>query len=182
MVNIDLAYPMGRFHMPDTVSDAEREGFVGLIEGTPEALRHAIQGLDDQQLDTPYRPGGWTIRQVVHHLPDSHLNAYIRFKLALTEEQPTIRPYDEALWAQTPEARSGPIHLSVDLLTSLHARWIAAIRPLPASAFDRTFRHPDLGVMSLNQQLALYAWHGPHHVAHITALIARSGWKPLQDA
>lgn len=180
MINIDLAYPMGRFRMPEAVSDAEREAFVGLIEGTPQALREALQGLDEAQLDTPYRPGGWTIRQVVHHLPDSHMNAYIRFKLALTEEQPTILPYDEALWAQTPEARSGPIDLSVDLLASLHARWIAAIRPLPASAFDRSFRHPDLGVMSLNQQLALYAWHGPHHVAHITALIERSGWKPLR--
>jgi len=182
MVDADLAYPIGRFQMPDRINDSTRETFVNLIETTPIALRNAVQGLDDQQLDTPYRPGGWTIRQVVHHLPDSHMNAYIRFKLALTEQQPTIRPYDEALWAQISDALSGPVQLSVDLLTCLHARWIISIRSLPASAFDRTFKHPDLGVMSLNQQLALYAWHGPHHVAHITNLVARSGWNPNQGA
>ena len=173
MSEIDLAYPIGRFQTPGAIDALARETFVAEIEAAPMALRNAVKGLNNRQLDTPYRPGGWSVRQVVHHLPDSHLNAYVRFKLALTEQEPTIRPYDEALWAQLPEAMTGPIHLSLDLFECLHARWLACIRALPSGSFNRTFRHPALGVMSLDQQLALYAWHGRHHVAHITSLVRR---------
>ncbi len=176
MADTDLAYPIGRFRAPAVIDTATRAGFVGQIEAAPRALRAAVEGLADWQLDTRYRPGGWTVRQVVHHLPDSHLNAYVRFKLALTEDEPTIRTYEEALWAELPEASAGPIRLSLDLLESLHARWLACIRAIPSPSFERTFRHPELGVMSLDRLLALYAWHGRHHIAHITSLAAREGW------
>jgi uncharacterized damage-inducible protein DinB len=177
MSEIDLAYPIGRFQPPEIFDASTRKTFVAQIEAVPGELQTAVEGLDDRRLDTPYRPGGWTVRQVVHHLPDSHMNAYVRFKLALTEQEPTIRPYDEAAWARVPEAESGPIGLSLDLLEALHARWVASIRALPATAFERTFRHPELGVMSLDRLLALYAWHGRHHVAHITSLAARERWR-----
>ncbi len=172
----DLAYPIGRFLAPDAVDASARGGFVEQIAALPSALRRAVEGLDRRRLDTRYRPGGWTVRQVVHHLPDSHLNAYVRFKLALTEEEPTIRPYDEAAWAELPDAVAGPIHLSLELLESIHARWLNCIRALPADSFARTFHHPALGVMSLDHQLALYAWHGRHHLAQVTSLAAREGW------
>ena len=173
---IDPIYPIGKHETPRTVSAAEQAVLVEQIAAVPARLRAAVERLSPSQLDTPYRPGGWTVRQVVHHIPDSHVNAYVRFKLAATEDEPTIRPYDEALWAELPEAKTGPIDLSLALLDALHERWVAAIRALPAASFERTFRHPDLGVMSLNQQLALYAWHGRHHTAQITALAARAGW------
>ena len=176
-MNPDLSYPLGRFEMPKSVDVAMRSGHVAAIESTPRSLRDAIAGLDARQLDTPYRPGGWTVRQVVHHLPDSHMNAYVRFRLALTEDAPTIRPYDESLWARLPDAKTGDVEMSLKLLEAVHARWLACIRALPAEVFDRTYRHPEMGVVSLDQQLALYAWHGRHHVAHITALARRSGWR-----
>lgn len=176
MSDVGLAYPIGRFEAPAAIDRAAREVLVSQIAAAPGLLRKAVGGLDERQLETPYRPGGWTVRQVVHHLPDSHVNAYVRFKLALTEDEPTIRPYDEALWAKLPEASSGPVSLSLDLLDALHGRWVACLRALPAAAFERTFRHPELGVMSLDVQLALYAWHGRHHVAHITTLASREGW------
>jgi uncharacterized damage-inducible protein DinB len=175
-MNDDLRYPVGPYRKAANISAVEREGFVGEIAGTPGKLREAVRGLTDSQLDTPYREGGWTVRQVVHHLPDSHLNAYVRFKLALTEPDPLIRTYEESLWADLPEARSAPIKVSVDLLDALHARWVAGIRSLPASSFERRYRHPEMGLMSLNEQLAHYAWHGRHHVGHITALRRRMGW------
>jgi uncharacterized damage-inducible protein DinB len=176
MTEIDLAYPIGRFQRPPHIDDALREGFISEIAGAPAALSNAVRGLTDDRLDAPYRPNGWTIRQVVHHLPDSHMNAYVRFKLALTESEPTIRPYDEALWAKLPDAAAGPIGLSLSLLVCVHDRWLACIRELPAAAFGRTFHHPESGTMSLNEQLAFYAWHGKHHTAHITSLIERMGW------
>jgi len=176
MSSPDLSYPIGKFVTPDRVDASDRERHVRALTAAPALLRAAVEGLSDRQLDTPYRPGGWTVRQVVHHLPDSHMNAYVRFKLALTEEEPTIRPYEEALWARLPEATAGPPALSLGLLDALHARWLACIRELPADSFSRTFRHPALGLMSLDQQLALYAWHGMHHIAHITSLSAREGW------
>ncbi len=176
MSDTDLAYPIGRFQAPGVFTASLRDEFVAQIEAAPSALRHAVEGLDDRQLDTPYRPGGWSVRQVVHHLPDSHVNAYVRFKLALTEDEPAIRTYEEALWAQLPEAIGGPVHYSLDLIEALHARWLACIRALAAASFERTFRHPVLGAMSLDHQLALYAWHGRHHVAHITTLAMREGW------
>lgn len=176
MGDVDLAYPIGKFEWPGHVDASARESFVREIAIAPAVLRRTVERLTDRQLDTRYRPGGWTVRQVVHHLPDSHVNAYVRFKLALTESEPTIRTYDEAQWARIPEAEKGPIALSLALLDALHERWVASIRSLAPQSFERTFRHPDLGVMSLNQQLAHYAWHGRHHIAHITSLAAREGW------
>ncbi|HVP39432.1 MAG TPA: putative metal-dependent hydrolase [Candidatus Saccharimonadales bacterium] len=173
----DLAYPIGRFEAPARIGPAEREGYVAQIAAVPADLRRAVEHRSDRQLDTPYRPGGWSVRQVVHHLPDSHLNAYLRLKLALTEAEPTVRPYDEARWAALPEAHKGPIAMSLDLLDSLHQRWVACLRSLPPEAFARTLRHPEDGLMSVDQLLAKYAWHGRHHLAHITSLAAREGWQ-----
>lgn len=147
------------------------------IERAPSQIGAAIDGLSGEQLDTPYRPGGWTVRQVVHHVPDSHMNAFIRFKLALTEENPTIKPYDEAAWAQLADARETPIETSMTLLTSLHERWVGLLRSLTPTDFRRTLNHPDWDApLSLDTMLALYAWHGRHHTAHITNLRQRMGW------
>src|SRR5690242_14378783 len=153
----DLRYPIGRFKPVSTLTPAERAACVAQIGAAPDGLRRAVAGLDDGQLDTPYRPGGWTVRQVVHHIPDSHLNAYTRFKLALTEDDPTIRPYHEDRWAELPEARTAPIQTSLDLLAALHERWVLALRALPPEPFARTLRHPESGAMSLDTLLALYA-------------------------
>jgi hypothetical protein len=140
-------------------------------------MRRAVAGLDAAQLDTPYRDGGWTVRQVVHHVPDSHMNAYIRHKLAATEEQPTIRPYEEAIWAELPEAKAAEIELSLAILDALHARWDRFLRALPDAAFARTFIHPALpSPVSLDESVAMYAWHSRHHVGHIDALRRRQGW------
>jgi hypothetical protein len=177
VINEDLRYPVGVYRKPASIGPAEREGFIGEIAETPGRLREAVRGLTDAQLDTVYREGGWTVRQVVHHLPDSHMNAYIRFKLALTEEDPLIRTYEESLWAGLPEARSAPVEMSLALLDAVHARWVEAIRTLPAASFERRYRHPDHGLTSLNEQLADYAWHGRNHVAQITALRRRMGWR-----
>lgn len=174
---MDLRYPIGEFKKPKSVSPAERERFIQEIASAPSQLRDAIRGLNQSQLDTPYRDGGWTVRQVAHHLPDSHMNAYVRFKLAVTEDAPTIKPYQEALWAEVPEAKTAPIEMSLDLLDALHARWIAALRAVPAETFDRAYLHPEMGPTTLNQQLALYAWHGRHHVAQIVGLCERMGWR-----
>lgn len=172
----DLRYPVGKFKFPESVSLAERLQFVGEIAATPEQLRSAIQGLSDQQLDTPYRPSGWTVRQVVHHVPDSHLNSYVRFRWALTEDEPAIKTYHEDRWAELPDARTAPVEVSLRLLECLHARWVGLLRSLTDQDWKRTFRHPDLGLISLEKNAALYAWHGRHHVAHITALRKRMGW------
>ncbi len=177
MFAADPAYPIGRFVAPSSLDAASRAELIDDLARAPALLREAVLGLDDRQLDTPYRGGGWTVRQVVHHVPDSHLNAYVRFKLALTEEEPTIRTYEEGLWAELPEARRGPVALSLDLLEALHARWVAALRPLDAASFSRTFRHPVLGPMTIDRQLALYAWHGRHHVAQVTSLTSREHWR-----
>ena len=172
----DPRYPIGRFAVPTDITDAERAAFVDQIAALPREIRQAVDGLDDSQLDTPYRDGGWTIRQVVHHVPDSHLNAYTRFKLALTEPTPTIKTYEEARWAELPEARSAPIAVSLALLEALHERWVLLLRVLAPGQFTRSFRHPEVGLMTLNQQVALYAWHGRHHLAHIQSLRTRMGW------
>ena len=173
----DLRYPIGRFQPVTSLAPAERATCIEQIAAAPEGLRRAVQGLEDRQLDTPYRPGGWTVRQVVHHVPDSHLNAYTRFKLACTEESPAIKTYDEARWAELAEARTAPIDVSLDLLTLLHRRWVLFLRTLGPADFGRTVRHPDWGAPTVDFLLAQYAWHGRHHTAHITSLRDRMGWE-----
>ncbi len=172
----DLRFPIGKFTAPSSPGKDERARLIGQIREAPVRLRDAVTGLGESELDTPYRPGGWTVRQVVHHLPDSHLNAYLRFRLALTEEQPTIKPYDEARWAELADARGGPPEASLGLLAALHVRWVALLDSLEAAQWARAYRHPDMGLVSLETALALYAWHGRHHVAHVTRLRERSGW------
>ena len=173
----DLRYPVGKFNWDVPVSEAEYPKLIAQIAETPDALRLAVARLSPNQLETPYRPGGWRVKQLVHHIPDSHLNAYTRFKLALTEVEPTIKPYDEAAWAELPDSKEVPIDVSLDLLASLHARWVALLRSMDAADFGRTLRHPEHNrVLTLGQMLGLYAWHGRHHVAHITALRKREGW------
>ncbi len=174
---VDLRYPVGPFKFDGDVSPRTREQRIAEIAAAPGHLRQAVAGLTPMQLDTPYRPGGWTVRQVVHHVPDSHLNAYTRIKLALTEEEPTIRPYEEARWAELPDARTGPIEPSLALLESLHQRWLLLLRQLRPSDFERLFRHPEHNrVLAVDEAVALYAWHGRHHVAHISSLRQRMGW------
>ena len=141
-----------------------------------QAVTDALADITDEELDRPAPDGGWTARDVAHHLPDSHLNAYVRFKLAITEDAPTIKPYDEAAWAELPDVRSVPIQASLDLLARLHERWVAFLSALSERDWTRTFRHPELGIVPLEKNLALYAWHGRHHVAHVTALRERMGW------
>jgi len=177
MDNPDLRYPVGKFRFPDSVSHEQRDKFVDEIAQAPALLGSAVEGLSDLQLDTPYRPGGWTVRQVVHHVPDSHLNSYTRFRLALTEEEPVIKPYHEDRWAELPDARTAPVEASLRLLECLHSRWVGLLRSLSEGQWKRTFRHPDLGLISLEQNAALYAWHGRHHVAHIVNLRQRMAWK-----
>ena len=172
----DLRYPIGKFTYGGHLSEDQKRAFLDDIAQTPEHLGVAVEGLSETQLDTPYRPGGWTVRQVVHHVPDSHLNSYVRFKLALTEDEPTIKPYAEDRWAQLADTRVTPVEVSLTLLESLHDRWVRLLRSLTPEEWKRTFRHPDLGPMNLEKTLALYAWHGRHHVAHITALREKSGW------
>jgi DinB superfamily len=172
----DLRYPIGKARMEARLDDAQRREMIDQIDETPARLRAAVAGLAPEQLDTPYRPGGWTVRQLVHHVPDSHLNAYVRCKLALTEQEPAIKTYEEARWAELPDTRAVPIEISLVLLESLHRRWVALLRALPAADFERTLRHPDLGVINLNQLLGMYSWHGRHHTAHVTALRERMGW------
>jgi uncharacterized damage-inducible protein DinB len=153
-----------------------RRELIDQIEEAPSRLRAAVSGLSPEQLDTPYRPGGWTVRQLVHHVPDSHLNAYIRCKLALTEQEPAVKTYEEALWAELPDTRAVPIEVSLVLLENLHRRWVTLLRSLSAADFERTLRHPELGVINLNQLLGMYSWHGRHHPAHVEALRERMGW------
>jgi DinB superfamily len=176
MDDIDLRFPVGQFKLPESVTAAERAAFVEQIAETPANLRAAVRGLTDSQLDTAYRPGGWTVRQVIHHVPDSHLNSYTRFRLALTEEEPTIKPYREDQWAELPDARAMPVEVSLQLLESLHTRWVTLLRSLSDEQWKRAFRHPERGVVTLEQNAAMYAWHGRHHAAHITGLRERRGW------
>ena len=171
----DLRYPIGKFSYAGPLTEDQRQAFLDQIAGTPANLRAAVSRLSDAQLDTPYRSGGWTVRQVVHHLPDSHMNSYVRFKLALTEEEPTIKTYAEDRWAELGDVAT-PIETSLCLLDCLHQRWLKLLRSLTAEQWKRTFRHPEMGVVTLEKALAIYAWHGRHHVAHITSLRERGGW------
>jgi uncharacterized damage-inducible protein DinB len=174
----DIRYPIGPFRMEEErLTDEKRELLTAQIAEAPARLREAVHGLSPDQLDTPYRPGGWTVRQVAHHLPDSHVNAYVRFKLALTEEEPAIQTYEEAEWAKLADARQMPVEVSLALLDSLHQRWVVFLRSLSPGDFARTVRHPGWGRVSVDWLLAQYAWHGRHHVAHITSLRQRQGWQ-----
>jgi hypothetical protein len=172
----DPRFPLGKFHFDASPDAHQREQQIREIEQAPAAMRAAVQGLSGQQMNTPYRDGGWTVLQVVHHVPESHMNAYIRFKLALTEDEPTIKPYMEDRWAQLPDNESTPAEVSLLLLDTLHDRFARVLRGMKPEEWKRTFHHPELGVVSLERNLGLYAWHGRHHVAHITELRKRMGW------
>ena len=172
----DLRYPVGRFQWPKALEPAQRRAAIDTIAENPIKLRSAVADLTDSQLDTPYRPDGWTVRQVVHHVPDAHLNAYTRFKLALTEVTPTIKPYDEAAWARLEDSKTTPAATSLALLDAVHDRWTRVLRAMAPSDFSRTLNHPQHGILNLDQMLALYEWHGRHHVAHVTGLRERNGW------
>jgi uncharacterized damage-inducible protein DinB len=171
-----LQYPIGRSAWYIDRGSKNRDEWLQAIDDTPGEVRRAVSGLTEEQLDTPYRPAGWTVRQVVHHYADDHLNSYVRFKLALTEEGPAIKLYEEALWAELPDARLGSIEPSLSLLAALHQRWVQSWRALAPSDWLRTFHHPKRGSVSLEQLAALYAWHGKHHVAQVLALRQRNGW------
>ncbi len=173
---MDLRYPIGKFQRPDSVTPDLRKEWIDTLDAAPDRFQAAVRGLTDEQLDTPYRPDGWTVRQVCHHVADSHMNSFLRFRLALTEDEPLVKTYDEAKWALLPDARL-PVEPSLCLLGCLHHRMVVMLRALSDADFARTFRHPALGVLDLNTNLALYAWHSRHHEAHITSLRARMGWK-----
>jgi uncharacterized damage-inducible protein DinB len=172
----DLRYPIGKWQRQETIDAATRAALIDAIAAAPAALAAAVRDLSEAQLDTPYREGGWTPRQIVHHLADSHMNAYVRMKLAATEENPTIKPYLEGAWARLPDAMDADVTASLGLLDALHARWVAFARALRPADFERTLLHPERGPMTIDRSLALYAWHGPHHVAHITGLRRERGW------
>lgn len=173
---MDPRYPIGKYEMPAKVTPELRARAILEIASAPDRVRAAVRGLNDAQLDTPYREGGWTVRQVVHHLPDSHMNAYIRWRLALTETEPTIKPYEESAWAKLEDAAHAPIEVSLRLLEPLHERWVRLLHSVKPDEFARTFRHPEHGVRTLDWMLFLYAWHGKHHTAHITELRKRKSW------
>jgi len=173
----DLSYPIGRFAYAGDSTGEQRRAFIDRIEQAPARLRAAVAGLTPEQLDTAYRPGGWTVRQVVHHVPDSHMNSYCRFRLALTEDTPSVKGYEQERWAELCDARTAPIDMSLALLEALHGRWVVLLRAMTPADFARTFMHSELGPVTLDRNLALYTWHGEHHVAHITSLRSRMAWK-----
>lgn len=173
----DARYPIGRFaSVGRPLTTGERTAHLETLEAHPARMRAAVAGLTDDQLDTPYRDGGWTVRQVVHHVVDSHVNSYIRFKLAVTEEHPTICTYEQAAWAELPDARSAPVEGSLRMLESLHARWVSFLRGVGDDAFARTLHHPEMGVMTVDALLEMYGWHCAHHERHVTSLRERMGW------
>lgn len=172
-----LRYPIGKFQKPGSVSPADIQKWLGVIEHLPLKMREAVNGLNPDQLDTRYRDGGWTLRQVVHHVADSHLNSYVRYKLALTEDNPTIKPYKEELWAELPEARNATVEISLRVLEALHARWVMMMRALTSDQWARTYHNPESGkTYRLDEALALYAWHSEHHLAHITNTRKARSW------
>jgi uncharacterized damage-inducible protein DinB len=177
MTNVDdLRYPIGRFVPPVASVPGIRAAQMQTLRRLPERLRAAVRGLSDAQLDTPYREDGWTVRQVVHHVADSHSVCLMRFKLALTEDWPTINPYDEAAWASLADSRLLPVDVSLELIEALHARWVTVLESLEEEDFQRGFNHPERGRQNLATTLALYDWHSRHHTAHITGLRTRQGW------
>lgn len=173
----DLRYPIGKFEWEGEITEEQRLSWISNIANLPAQLTASLEGLHADQLDTPYRPEGWTVRQVAHHIADSHLNSFTRFKLALTEEQPAVKPYYEERWALLPDTIRAPIEQSTSLITALHERWVYLLRAMTSEDFSRTFYHPEsLKVYRLDNVLGTYAWHGRHHVAHITSLRERMGW------
>lgn len=173
----DLRYPIGRFSFPGEVSESQRADWLRDIAAAPALLRQAVAGLTEEQLDVPYRPGGWTVRQMVHHLADSHMQSFIRFKLALTEAAPLIKAYNQERWAETPDSLQAPIAVSLDLFSALHTRWSVLLQAMPPADFARTIQHPERGIMPLIRLLGTYAHHGKHHTAQINALRDRMGWR-----
>ena len=175
MTEVDPRYPIGAFALPASITPATRSNAIETIAALPARMRAAVSGLSESQLDTPYRPGGWTVRQVVHHVPDSHVNAYIRLKLAITENNPTIKPYDQDAFAQLPDQQLS-IDVSLSMLDALHTRWSAVLRALTPDQFTRPLVHPEIGTITVDYLVHHYAWHSRHHVAHITHLREREGW------
>jgi len=172
----DPRFPIGDFTWPKEVTASDRAQYIQTIVEAPARYRQAVAGLSDAQLDTPYREDGWTVRQVVHHMPESHMNAYVRFKLALTEAEPVIKPYDEAAWARLADSRQLPVDVSLALIAALHQRWVALLESLSEEDFQKGYNHPETGRQNLAQVLALYAWHSRHHTAHISGLRSRKNW------
>ncbi|MFK8008583.1 MAG: YfiT family bacillithiol transferase [Saprospiraceae bacterium] len=177
-MNIEqLKFPIGKFKTPQSYSPQDISKWISIIENAPVQIEAAVKGLTEEQLNTPYRPEGWTVRQVVHHLPDSHMNSYIRFKWTLTENSPIIKAYDERSWGELEDGKNAPIQLSIQLLKSLHARWVVMLKNLSEADLGKCFTHPESGqLISLNEMVALYAWHSQHHLAHITSLKERMDW------
>jgi hypothetical protein len=173
---MDLRYPIGKFEWPAAVAPADLRRAIDDLAALPAQLREAVAGLDDPKLDTPYRPDGWTVRQALHHVADSHINSYVRFRLAVTEDEPTIKPYDENGWAKLADAAAGPVGLSLDLVDALHRRWVLLLESFGPAEWGRSFRHPERGLIRVDATALLYAWHGRHHVAHVTELRKRQGW------
>ena len=172
---MDIKYPIGSFQFDDEITSSVISEWIDEIEDLPRLLQDAVKNLEDEQLNTPYRSGGWTVRQVIHHVADSHMNAYFRFKLAITEENPVIKPYDETKWAELADYNL-PIEPSLLLLETLHKRWTYLLRSLTHADLEKTFIHPDSGEVPLGKNIGIYAWHGKHHLAHITSLCNRQGW------
>ncbi|HYL92360.1 MAG TPA: putative metal-dependent hydrolase [Alphaproteobacteria bacterium] len=172
----DPRYPVGTFTPDANPTPESRAKHIDQIAGLPPRFRQALAGLNKEQLNTPYRDGGWTLKQLAHHVPDSHMNAYIRFKLALTENTPTIKPYDEAAWAKLKDSELAPIEVSLTLLEALHTRWVTLLKSMQPDDFLRKYNHPEMGVQPLDNVLALYSWHSRHHLAHITSLRERMKW------
>jgi hypothetical protein len=173
---MSLSFPIGEFDWTQTVAPDRRTQLINEIAAAPANFRKAVRGLTDRQLDTPYRPDGWTVRQVIHHVADSHMNSYIRFRLALTEEQPAVKGYNEKEWAKLHDSHTLPVELSLQLLDGLHGRWVDMLRSMTGADFERSFHHSERGLIRLDMNLALYAWHSRHHAAHITRLRERMGW------
>ena len=170
-------FPIGRFSLPTDITKEDREKWIDNLKSLPQKMRNAAQSLSTEQLNTPYRPEGWTVRQLIHHVVDSHLNSYIRFKWALTEDSPTIKAYNQSDWANLPDSLEGPIEMSLDLLEMVHKRWTWFLDKISDKEWKRTFIHPESGwEVALDSNLALYSWHSDHHLAHITSLIKRMNW------
>ena len=177
MSDAELRYPVGKYQPVEKLTEENRKQLLAQIAEVPKKLRAAVAGLSREQLNTPYRDGGWTVQQVVHHLPDSHMNSYVRFKLALSEDNPTIKPYNETRWAELSDSKTTPIETSLTLMDALHERWMNLLHGMKPEDFARKLTHPEHGTVSLDYMVGLYAWHGRHHVAHITSLRQRRGWK-----